>query len=111
MQVLKDKMRNFVLTWSKQKSVWSTVAPGISICSEGVFLAPETLFKSAIVIMSCQPLFIEVFDLFLSPFWPLLSVSLKRKSFWEVPELYGMELIRYRDVFIKFRKKKKKKKK
>jgi hypothetical protein len=41
----------------------------------------------------------RLFGLFLSPFWPLLSVSLYQKPFWVVPELYGRDLIRYWDTF------------
>jgi len=56
---LKCKIGEFVITWSKQKSVWSSVAPGIMIFSKGGILAPESISKSAMVIMSCQLLFID----------------------------------------------------
>jgi hypothetical protein len=66
-------MRDFVLTWSKQKSIWSTVAPGITICSKRGLLAPESISKSAMVIMSCQPLFIEFLASFCHHFGPFVS--------------------------------------
>jgi hypothetical protein len=63
---LKDKIeelnsyiREFVLTWSKRKFVSSNVAPKITVFSKGGLLAPESISKSVMVIMSCQLLFIE----------------------------------------------------
>jgi hypothetical protein len=70
-EVLKCKTRGFVLTWSKQKSVSSTVALGITIFGKGGLLALESISKSAMVIMSCQLLcidFLASFVTFLGPF-------------------------------------------
>jgi hypothetical protein len=58
-KVLNSYIREFVLTWSKQKFVSSTVAPGITIFGKGGLLAPEPISKSTMVIMSCQLLFID----------------------------------------------------
>jgi hypothetical protein len=62
---LKDKIeelnsyiRDFLLTWSKQKFVSSTVAPRITIFSKEGLLAPESISKSTMVIMSYRILFI-----------------------------------------------------
>ena len=38
---IKCRIREFVLTWSRQKFVSSTVAPEITIFGKGVLLAPE----------------------------------------------------------------------
>jgi hypothetical protein len=68
-------MREFVLTWSERKSVWSTVAPGITICSKEGLLALESISKLAMVIMSCQLLFIGFlasFCHFFGPFYQFL---------------------------------------
>ena len=56
---LKCKIREFVLTWSRQKFVSSTVAPGIATFDKGGLLAPESISKSTMVITSCQLLFID----------------------------------------------------
>jgi hypothetical protein len=69
-EIWKCKMKEFVLTWSEQKSVWSTVAPGITIFGKGVLLAPQSISKSAMVIMSCQLLFIDFLASFCHPFSP-----------------------------------------
>jgi hypothetical protein len=52
-EVLNNKTREFVLTWSKQKSISSTVAPRITIFGKGGLLSRESISKSAMVIMSC----------------------------------------------------------
>jgi hypothetical protein len=70
-EVLNNKTRDFVLTWSKQKSVSSTVAPRIMIFGKGGLLAPESISKSAMVIMSCQLLFIDFLASFCHFFGPL----------------------------------------
>jgi hypothetical protein len=56
---MKCKTRDFVLTWSRQKFISSTVAPEITAFDKGGLLAPESISKSAMVIMSCQLLFID----------------------------------------------------
>jgi hypothetical protein len=56
---IKCKIREFVLTWSRQKFVSSIVAPGITAFDKGGLLAPKSISKSAMVIMSCQLLFID----------------------------------------------------
>jgi hypothetical protein len=74
-EVLNCKITEFVLTWSKQKSVSSIVAPGIMIFGKGGLLAPESISKSAMVIMSCQLLFIDFlasFCHFFGPFYQFL---------------------------------------
>jgi hypothetical protein len=38
-----------------------------------VFLAPDTISKSAMVIMSCQPLFIKFWPLFVAILGPFIS--------------------------------------
>jgi hypothetical protein len=80
-EVLKCKMREFVLTWSERKSVWSNVAPGITICSKGGLLAPESISKSAMVIMSCQLLFIEFLASFCHPFGPFYQFLYTKNHF------------------------------
>jgi hypothetical protein len=70
-EVLNNKIREFVLTWSKQKSVSSTVALGIMIFGKGGLLAPESVSKSTMVIMSCQLLFIDFLVSFCHFFGPL----------------------------------------
>jgi hypothetical protein len=61
---------NFVLTWSKQKFVSSTVAPKITIFGKGGLLAPESISISTMVIMSCQLLFIDFLASFFHFFGP-----------------------------------------
>jgi hypothetical protein len=56
---LNSYIGEFVLTWSKRKFVLSTIAPEIIVFSKGGLLAPESISKSAMVIMSCQLLFID----------------------------------------------------
>jgi hypothetical protein len=58
-EVLNSKIREFVLTWSKQKFVSSIVAPEITVFGKGGLLAPESISKLAMVIMSYQLLFID----------------------------------------------------
>jgi predicted metal-dependent phosphoesterase TrpH len=70
-EVWNNKTREFVLTWSKQKSVSSTVAHGITIFGKGGLLALESISKSAMVIMSCQLLFIDFLPSFCHFFGPL----------------------------------------
>jgi hypothetical protein len=70
-EVCNNKTREFVLTWSKHKSVSSTVAPEITIFGKGGLLAPESISKSAMVIMSCQLLFIDFLASFCHFFGPL----------------------------------------
>jgi hypothetical protein len=89
--VLKCKMREFVLTWSEQKSVWSTVAPGITICSKGGLLAPESISKSAMVIMSCQLLFIDFLASFCHPFGPFYQFLYTKNHFgWFRSDMEGI---------------------
>ena len=56
---LNCKRREFILTWSRQMVVSSTVAPGITAFDKGGLLAPESISRSAMVIMSYQLLFID----------------------------------------------------
>jgi hypothetical protein len=49
----------FVLTFSRRKFISSTIASGITIFIKGGLLAPDSISKSAMVIMSCQLLFID----------------------------------------------------
>jgi hypothetical protein len=70
-EVWNNNTREFVLTWSRQKSVSSTVAPRITIFGKGGLLAPESISKSAMVIMSCQLLFIDFLASFCHFFGPL----------------------------------------
>jgi hypothetical protein len=46
----------------------------------------------------------RLFGLFLSFFWPPLSVSLYQKPFRVIQELYGRDLIGYWDTFLSFEK-------
>jgi hypothetical protein len=80
-QVLKCKMGEFVLTWSEQKFVWSTVAPRIAISGKGGLLAPESISKSAMVIMSCQLLFIDFLASFCHPFGPFYQFLYTKNHF------------------------------
>jgi hypothetical protein len=80
-EVLKCKIREFVLTWSKQKSVSSTVAPGITMFGKGGLLAPESISKSAMVIMSCQLLFIDFLASFCHFFGPLYQFLYTKNHF------------------------------
>jgi hypothetical protein len=80
-EVLNCKIREFVLTWSKQKSVSSTVAPGITIFGKGGLLAPESISKSAMVIMSCQLLFIDFLASFCHFFGPLYQFLYTKNHF------------------------------
>jgi hypothetical protein len=56
---LNSYIGEFVLTWSRRKFVSSTIALGITIFIKGGLLAPESISKLAMVIMSCQLLFIN----------------------------------------------------
>jgi hypothetical protein len=77
---LQCKMGEFVLTWSRRIVVSSTVAPIISTFFRGGLLAPESISKLKMVIMSYQRLFIEFFGIFLSffPNWKSFT------TVWEV---------------------------
>jgi hypothetical protein len=68
---LKCNIRECVLTWSIQMVVSSTVAPKITTFIKGGFLAPESVSKLAMVIMSCQLLFIDFLASFCHFFGPL----------------------------------------
>jgi hypothetical protein len=80
-EVLKYKIREFVLTWSKQNSVSSIVAPEITIFGKGGLLAPELISKSAMVIMSCQLLFIDFLASFCHFFGPLYQFIYTKNHF------------------------------
>jgi hypothetical protein len=56
---LNSYIGEFLLTWSRRKFVSSTVAPGITVFIKGGLLVPESISKSAMVIMSFQLLFID----------------------------------------------------
>jgi hypothetical protein len=104
-------MREFVLTWSERKSVWSTIAPGIAIFGKGVLLAPQSISKSAMVIMSCQLLFIDFLASFCHPFGPFYQFRYtKNHSEWFQSYMEGIRS-GIRTFFIEFQKIKNKKKK
>jgi hypothetical protein len=104
---LKCKMGEFVLTWSEQKFVWSTVAPGIMISGKGGLLAPESISKSAMVIMSCQLLFIDFLASFCHPFGPFYQFLYTKNHFgWFRSYMEGISS-GIGTLFIEFQKNKK----
>jgi hypothetical protein len=98
-EVLNCKIREFVLTWSKKKSVSSTVAPEIMIFGKRGSFGSRINFQISNGDNELPTSIYRLFGLFLSLFWAPLSVSLYQKPFRVIQELYGRDLIRYWDNF------------
>jgi hypothetical protein len=63
-------------------------------------LAPESISKSAMVIMSCQLLFIDFLSSFCHFFGLPYHFIYKKKTFRVIQELHRMDLIGYWDRFF-----------
>jgi hypothetical protein len=92
---LNCKRRDFILTWSKQMVVSSTVAPRITTFIKGFFFFSRVNFQINNGDNEMPASIYRLFGLFLSLFWPPLSFSLNQKPFRVIMELHWKGMIRY----------------